>query len=267
MLENMKNIWLVGASKGIGLSLLREIYDDEKTIFVSSRSEEDLNALQAEIETKPNSLVQLPLDVTDRDGIKKSVTAINDLVSGLDMIFINAGICEYIDSSKPDAQLVRRLFETNFFGAVDLIELTLPLLRASSLYRGRLKNCYNGPKIVVVSSSVAYLPLPRAAAYGASKAAASYFMESLKIDLQHEGIDLRIVSPGFVDTRLTIENDFPMPFMISAEQSAKLIVRGLSGKSFDIHFPRRFTYLLKIVNWLPDRVKHKLVGFLSREQQ
>jgi short-subunit dehydrogenase len=86
------------------------------------------------------------------------------------------------------------------------------------------------------------------------------------MDVQHQGIDVRIVSPGFVKTPLTDKNDFDMPFIIDSEEAAKRIVKGLNGKTFDIHFPKRFTLLLKLFSILPDAFKFKALGKLTRQQ-
>jgi NAD(P)-dependent dehydrogenase (short-subunit alcohol dehydrogenase family) len=148
--------------------------------------------------------------------------------------------------------------DTNFYGALNVINASLPLIREAKKIR------IHAPQLVLVSSSVTYQALPRAGAYGATKAAIRYMMECLKLDLQHEGIDIRVVSPGFVKTPLTDKNDFPMPFRISADDAAQRIVKGLSGKAFDIHFPKRFTFILKALSCLPDSWRFKLVGKSSR---
>ena len=149
--------------------------------------------------------------------------------------------------------------DTNFNGAINVINAALPLLRAGLVIDGK-----RAPQLAVMSSSVTYQALPRAGAYGASKAALRYFVESLKLDLQHEGIDIRLISPGFVKTPLTDKNDFDMPFIIEVDDAANRIVSGLASKKFDIHFPSRFTRVLKAISLLPDTLRFKLVGKASR---
>jgi len=119
----------------------------------------------------------------------------------------------------------------------------------------------------VVGSSVAWLALPRAGAYGASKAAVRYLIESLRIDLINEGIDVTLVSPGFVDTPLTRRNDFPMPQLWSAERAAAHIAARLPRRPLEINFPGVFTQVLRLLGALPVRWRLKLGQRLARKQQ
>jgi short-subunit dehydrogenase len=256
----MKNIWLVGASSGIGQSLAFAYAELGHRVFISARSVDALNAQALSYAKKvlvnkgsTGQLVAMPLDVTDSTSISNAVNTIKDHVEFLDSVIINAGTCEYIDDIVMDIDLFRRVMETNLFGAIQVSNASLPLLFNSP-----------EPQLVFVSSSVTYQTLPRAHAYGGSKAALHYFAECLKIDIQYHGIDVRVVSPGFVKTPLTDKNDFDMPFMITSDNAAQRIIKGLKGKKFDVHFPKRFTVTLKIFSFLPDRIKFKLLGKMTR---
>jgi short-subunit dehydrogenase len=121
------------------------------------------------------------------------------------------------------------------------------------------------PQLVGVSSSAAYLPLPRAEYYGASKAAMSYFLHALRLAWQQKGISVHVVSPGFVKTPLTDKNDFAMPCQISAELAADYIVKGLAARRRDIHFPHRFTIWLKMLSALPLYIQQQLTGRLKKQ--
>jgi NAD(P)-dependent dehydrogenase (short-subunit alcohol dehydrogenase family) len=252
-----KAIWLVGASSGIGEALADILATSSAKVFISARNAEKLDKQCAKALGR---LIPVPMDVTDDWSVNEAVQKIAAHTESLDQVIINAGICEYIDSDEIDIQLVRQVMDTNFFGALNVLNDSLPLLRNALAKNGR----DHAPQIVFVSSSVTYQALPRAGAYGASKAALRYFAESLKIDLQLEGIDVRVVSPGFVKTPLTDKNDFPMPFRISAEAAARRILEGLESKRFDIAFPKKFTWCLKLISKLPDRLRFKLLGKSSR---
>lgn len=252
-------IWLVGASSGIGESLFRELNHDGNTIFISARNEN----LLAEIAQKSSATVEvLALDITDEFAVTAAAEKIRQRVGRLDQVIVNAGTCEYIDSDDIDMGAIKRVMDTNFWGALNIINAALPLLRAA-----RSLNPKNSPQLAIMSSSVTYQALPRAGAYGASKAALRYFVESLKLDLQHEGIDIRVISPGFVKTPLTDKNDFDMPFIVEADDAAARIVNGLKSNRFDIHFPSRFTRILKAISLLPDTIRFKLVGKASRHTE
>lgn len=253
-LAHYKSVWLVGASSGIGAALVDALDAPGRRIFVSARNREALDKLK---EGKQSEIISVPMDMTSEAQTLEVVEKIRS-DGGIDMLILNAGTCEYMDSHDLDLELLERVMETNFFSITRLIKHGLSLLRASKVTR---------PQLVVMSSSVSYQALPRAHAYGASKAALRYFAECVKADVQLEGIDVRVVSPGFVETPLTDRNDFPMPFKVSSEQAAKTILNGLEGRRFDVHFPRRFTWPLKLFARLPDWLRFKLLGGMSRHEE
>ncbi|MGD9212800.1 MAG: SDR family NAD(P)-dependent oxidoreductase, partial [Desulfobacteraceae bacterium] len=156
---------------------------------------------------------------------------------------LNAGNCEYIDLPHFDSALFRRVMHANVMSMAISIEGVLPLLRKGTR-----------PHLVGMGSSAAYLPLPRAEAYGASKAAVAYLMNTLRISLFKENIDVSLICPGFVQTPLTDRNDFPMPFRISVEQASQYIRAGIAKRKREIHFPKRFTFILKLLSWLPPKM-------------
>ncbi len=252
--SDLQAVWLVGASSGIGRALAEKLSHKSQLVFISARSEEDLVALS---EKHLGRLIPVPLDVVDDWSVNAALQKISQYTGKIDQVIINAGTCEYIDSYDVDIDTVRKVMETNFFGALNVVNQSLPFLRQS-----RAQD--NSPQLVFVSSSVTFQALPRAGAYGSSKAALRYFAECLRIDLQHEGIDVRVVSPGFVDTPLTAKNDFSMPFKLSASDAADRILAGLSGNRFDVHFPKRFTFSLKLLSWLPASLRFRLLGKTSR---
>jgi len=168
-------------------------------------------------------------------------------------VIVNAGACEYIDVQAFEAALIQRVLSSNLLSASYCIEAALPLLRAGQR-----------PYLVGVTSSVTYLPLPRAGAYGASKAALRYLLQSLRIDLAAEGIDVTVVSPGFVDTPLTARNDFAMPMSWPAAKAARYIHKRLSHRDLEIAFPAPFIFGLKLLSWLPGRLQLAIAKRLAR---
>ncbi len=250
--------WIIGASSGIGEALALELAEKGEYVICSARSEQALNEL---CEHDPDNMQAIVLDITDVDQVTQAVTQIAEQGIVTERIIINAGTCEYLDSWTLDLDSIERVMKTNFFGVVQVINASLPLLRKAA------KPSLNTPQLVVMSSSVSYQALPRAHVYGASKAALRYFTECLKIDLQHEGIDVRVVSPGFVKTPLTDKNDFEMPFLITSRQAAQRIISGLASSRFDIAFPKRFTWMLKAFSKLPDRLKFHLLAKASRHPE
>ncbi len=242
-----QRIWLTGATSGIGRALALRLLDDGHRVALSARSEPAL----AELADGYANALLLPLDVSDREAVARAGERLAEVFDGLDLALLNAGTCEYLEASDFDVDLVERVFAPNFHGALYCIDTALPLLRRARAEGGR-------PLLAATSSAAAYLPLPRAEAYGASKAALSHFLESLRLDLHDEGIDVSLIHPGFVKTPLTDRNDFAMPLRIEADQAAEAILKGLARRRLDIHFPRRFTLLLKLMGILPPALRHRL---------
>ncbi|MCW4149805.1 SDR family NAD(P)-dependent oxidoreductase [Halomonas sp. 18H] len=253
-LPQTQRIWLTGATSGIGLSLARRLLDQGHRVALSARRQEDLAELA---EGRDNALI-LPVDITDRAALLEAAEQIRAHFGGLDMALFNAGTCEYLEARDFDTALIERVFTTNFTGTLYGIEAALPLLRQARAEGGQ-------PLLAATSSAAAYLPLPRAEAYGASKAALSHFLESLRLDLDQEGIGVSIIHPGFVKTPLTDRNDFAMPMRIDTETAADAILRGLAARRLDIHFPRRFTLMLKLLGILPPGLRFRLGRRMSRQ--
>lgn len=244
-------IWLTGASSGIGAALVDALYDRCAGLIITARNRSQL-AEQAQ--GRPNLLVA-PADITDLKQMKQVADTIEQRFGRVDTLIANAGTCEYLDVSRFESQLIRRVFDTNVNGLAHTLEAALPLVRNSQ--RGYL---------VGMSSSATFLPFGRAEAYGASKAAVSYLMESLRVDLAPEQIDVSIINPGFVQTPLTDRNDFAMPMRISATEAADTIVRELTHRPWEIHFPRRFTWMLKLLGALPASLRHRLSCRLAQQR-
>lgn len=242
-------IWLTGASSGIGEALVEHLAPLCTHLYISARTAEKL----APFENAFNNVTALAADVTDEQSLMTAVAQIKNEAGRLDTVIANAGTCEYVDVNNFDTALFRRVLETNFLGLVNTVGAALPLLKQSE-----------SGYIVGVSSSVSMLAMPRAQAYGSSKAAVTHFLESMKADLAPLGIDVSVVSPGFVKTPLTDVNDFPMPMRITADKAAKEIIKGMSKRAWHIHFPKRFTLILWSLGHLPAFLRHKITAAMSR---
>ncbi len=223
-------ILITGATSGIGKQLALDYHADGHEVWAAGRNPKALSELASK------GIHASQVDLTDR---KESLAWFATLGS-LDLAILNAGACEYIDLPDFDSELVARVMRANVESMAVSIEGVLPLLREGSR-----------PHLVAVGSSAAYVPLHRAEAYGASKAAVAYMIDTLRIALHREKIDVSLVCPGFVKTPLTDKNDFPMPFLVSVEEASRYIRDGIARRKLEIHFPKRFTYILKMLNFLP----------------
>lgn len=243
-------IWITGASSGIGAALVEALYGRCAGMIITARN----RALLTKLAQGRSNMLIAPADITDLKQMKQVADAIQQRFGRVDTLIANAGTCEYLDTRSFESCLIRRVFDTNVNGLAHTLEVALPLVRNSQ--RGYL---------VGMSSSATFLPFGRAEAYGASKAAVSYLMESLRVDLTSEQIDVSIINPGFVQTPLTDRNNFTMPMRISATEAADAIVRALTHRPWEIHFPRRFTWLLKLLGALPACLRHRLSCRLAQQ--
>lgn len=239
-----KRIWLIGASEGIGAELARQLAAAGATLVVSARSEERLQALCAELSGTGHQ--PLAVDVTDMKQVHDAWESFGSTPP--DMMIYNAGTYKPMEAQQLEINAVESMLDVNLRGAFRIVSRVLPAY---------LKQ--NAGHIVLVGSVAGYRGLPSAMGYGASKAGIMHLAENLKADLKKTNIRVQLVSPGFVKTRLTDMNDFPMPCIITAERAAKYIVDGLQSSRFEIHFPRRFSYVLKLLSLLPAWLYFRLV--------
>lgn len=238
MKYNFRNqvVWITGASSGIGLALAKRLQSEGAFVVVSARNE---SALNKEFGFQSNALVAAG-DLTSTQVNHEIVQKIDSHFGQLNCAIFNAGYAEYIDVKKFSHEPFSRMMEVNFLSMTKGIEAVLPMLRRS-----------NNPYLIGMSSSVAWQGLPQGQAYSASKAAIRNLFQGLNIELAQEGIDVSWICPGFVKTPLTDKNTFEMPFRISSEEAAETIYKQLTKKQTEIHFPKKFTYSLKLVSMLP----------------
>ncbi|WJN58650.1 SDR family NAD(P)-dependent oxidoreductase [Pseudomonas sp. SO81] len=245
-----RRIWLTGASSGIGAALAELLLQRGERLALSARNAE---ALAAIAQRYPQQVLLVPGDLGDADQVRLIGERIAQRWGALDQVILNAGTCEYIDAAHFDAALVERVMRGNLLSAAYCIEAALPLLRLGQT-----------PHLVLMGSSVTHLALPRAGAYGASKAALRYLAESLRLDLPE--IDITLVSPGFVDTPLTRRNDFPMPMLWPVERAARHIATRLERRPLELAFPGLFIGALRLLAHLPARLRLALGRYLARKE-
>lgn len=222
-------VLITGATSGIGRQLALDYRRAGWQVWGCGRDGERLQELGLHGIT--------PLQFDARDSV-----ALAEVAAGLptlDLVILGAGNCEYMDVAEEfDSALFARVIETNLIATGHALAAFLPRLAS-------------GSRLAIVSSSVSWLPLPRAEAYGASKAALDYLAHTLRLDLASKGIGVTLIRPGFVQTPLTAKNDFPMPCLVTVEEASRAIMGGLAAGRHQIHFPRRFIWLLRLLGALP----------------
>jgi short-subunit dehydrogenase len=242
--------WITGASSGLGRALARRMAADGWRIAASARGAEALADLAA-------SAVDLayPLDVTDPAAVTDALISIEQDLGPIGQAVLNAGTHKPVRAATFAAADFRELTELNLMGTIHCMEALLPGMIAR-----------RGGGIAVVASVAGYRGLPTSAAYGMTKAGLINMAEALKPELDRYGVHLQLVNPGFVRTPLTDKNPFPMPFLMEVEDAAEAFYRGLRSERFEIVFPRRLAYLLKLLRCLPASLAFAVTRRLVPEQ-
>lgn len=238
--------WITGASSGIGRALALRLAGPGRHVVASARSADELALLAAEA---PGRIEPLPLDVTDHHAVLAAIERIETGIGPVTTAVLSAGTHRPVDAAAFKLAELKQLVALNVFGVASCLEGLMPRMMARRAGR-----------IAVVASVAGYRGLPTAAYYGATKAALINMVESLKFDLDRSGVTIQLVNPGFVRTPLTDRNDFPMPFLIEAEDAAARLARGLEASSFEIAFPRRFVAIMKLLRLLPYSLFFPLVA-------
>lgn len=246
MIFSGKHIWIIGASEGIGAALALRLAEQGARLTLSARNEEKLKQLLARFPDSGHRAI--PIDVTDEKSVARAWAALNESSPPLDMVIYNAGTYEPMDAEHFNLAQVEHMLDVNFRGALRALAYVLP----DFIVR-------NTGRIALVGSVAGYRGLPASIGYGASKAAMIHLAENLKADLAKTNIRVQIINPGFVETRLTAKNDFAMPAMISPEKAAAYIMDGLASSRFEIHFPKRFSLILKFLSLLPSPLYFQLL--------
>ncbi|NVK31139.1 MAG: SDR family NAD(P)-dependent oxidoreductase [Gammaproteobacteria bacterium] len=225
------NVLITGASTGIGRQLASDYAVAGHRVWGSSRSGQ-----------APDHVEALSFDVTSIEQIESACQSLDSI----DLLILNAGGCEYIDDPVNfDAALFKRVIDTNLIGAANCLQVLLPKVAC-------------GGRVVFVSSSASFMPLPRAEAYGASKAGLQYLADTLRVDLAAHSIHVSVVNPGFVETPLTDKNTFDMPFRIPVERASREIIAGIDKGRMHIKTPWGFTTALQWLGALPRFLQHQL---------
>lgn len=245
-----KVIWITGASSGIGRALAIKFAKQGWQVAISARREN----LLKELSQNYSNIHSFPLDVTDSEMCKIVFKQITEKFNNIEICVFGTGIHDPKSEKKFNLEKIKEIMSVNYFGTINSI---------NSIYR-YFKEKKNG-QISIISSVAGYRGLPAAGAYCASKSALSSFTESLYFDMRRFNVKVSLINPGFIKTPMTDQNDFPMPLIKSVEFAANQIFVGLTKKnSFEIHFPKSFTYLMKLIQLLPNWMYFGVINFVNK---
>ena len=241
-----KVVWITGASSGIGKALALKFANEGWIVAASARRKHLLKELNIE----NSNIHAYPLDVTCIEQCKSVFKNILDDFKNIHICIFGAGINDPKSEKEFHLQNVRKIMEVNFFGVINSV---------NSIYKFYSEQ--RSGQISIISSVAGYRGLPAAGAYCASKSALTSFTESLYFDMMKKNVDVKLISPGFIKTPMTEKNNAPMPMIKSSKFAANEIFIGLTKKKlFEIHFPKSFTFLMKLLKILPSWFYFKLIN-------
>ncbi len=241
-----ETIWIIGATEGIGAALAREWAARGNRLILSARSAVPLRRFATELGPEH---IPLPLDVGRRDSLEAAAKDVSR-TGPLDRIVHLAALYDPGKVGEVDPERAAKIIDVNLTGSFYVARTAPRLLRA-------------GGQLALCGSIAGYIGLPQGQIYSATKAGVISLAESLRAELAGR-IDVRLINPGFVDTRMTRRNDFTMPAMIPPEEAARAIISGLNARRFEVHFPRRLTWPLKLLAAIPYRLSMPLTRRLVR---
>lgn len=247
-MQSPRSILITGASSGIGDALARCYASSGTTLFLCARNADRLNLLANTCERQGATVKPVILDVTDAAAMADWIAA-SDRRNPLDLVIANAGVSGGAPGIGRGLSATRPILSINIDGVVNTV---LPALdRMQERGRGQ---------IAIMSSLAAFRGLPSSPAYCASKAAVKSWGEGLRVRYARDGIRVSVICPGFVESRMTADNPFPMPLLMPGDRAAKIIQRGLARNRGRIAFPLG-TYA---ASWLLDILPSNLTDRLIR---
>lgn len=250
MLLKNKNILITGASRGIGRALAIELAKKENNLCLFARNEELLLKLKNELNQYNSNVLIFRGDTGNIQDVEKCIELIKRNFKTLDLAILNAGIGLRLDSKDFNYEANRNVFETNFFGVMNFLKYLIPM------YKEQGYGIISG-----ISSLADVRGFPLSAAYSASKAALTTYLEAIRIELKPVNIKVITIRPGFVDTDMIKNNKFKMLFILSPEEAAKVIINKIEKEKSVINFPVFYHLLTSVTRILPDFVFNYLMKY------
>jgi len=250
-----RTVWVLGASSGIGQATAEHLARAGARVIVSARRPDPL----AQFCIRHPTAQALPLDIDDAPQLEASVAMLRHRLGHvpLDLVVYCIGHYRPVRAWAFDLPEMLRHQQINYVGALRTLHHVLPILLAQG--QGHIS---------LVASVAGYRGLPRALAYGPTKAALISLAQTLYQELRPRGIGVSVINPGFVATPLTVQNDFDMPALQTPDQAAQAILAGWAAGRFDIDFPRRFSRAIRalaLLGLISDRLAFALTQRLTNQ--
>lgn len=238
-LEN-KKILITGASTGIGKAIAERLSKEKCKMILTARRIELLDELKKQLNIEDENIITIRCDVSKKSEVEGAFKIVKEKFGNIDVVILNAGIGHNMKVDEYNSRYAEEIFGANVFGIIYWVEQLLP---------GFLKK-KNGI-IVGVSSLADNRGYSGSGFYCASKAAASFYLEGLRVELKPYNVKVITIKPGFVKTPMTDKNKFAMPFLMPAEKAADIIVNGIKKEKRIIQFPLQMVLLTRLIGLMP----------------
>jgi short-subunit dehydrogenase len=248
--------FITGASSGLGAGLARRLARSGYAVALAARRRDRLDEVAGAVRAAGGTALPLACDVREQDQVRAAVEAAVSALGPVDLLVANAGVSGMTRPEDFSARRVEDVMRTNFLGPVYAVEAVLP----SMLQR-------RSGHLVAVGSLTGYGGLPKTAAYSASKGALHNFFESLRLDLRGSGVDVTVITPGYVKTELTEKNTHRMPFLMELDDAVERMARGIERKDALVAFPLPLFALVWMAQVLPASIYDRIGSRVRREKR
>ena len=245
-----KVIFLTGASSGIGEGLAIALAKRGAVLGLVARRGDLLRDLANRCELAGGKARVFACDVTDARALQDAANKLRDEFGHIDVLIANAGIGgNNAETRALEPAAVKKVIDINLVGAANAVYAVLP----DMLKRG-------SGHLVAISSLAGFRGLPKSAAYSASKAGMTAFFESVRLDVQHKGIDVTIIQPGFIKTPLTSGRQSKMPYLMELDDAIPYFIRAIEKKKKFAAFPWQLATLVRAGRMFPAWIYDRIAG-------
>jgi len=249
-MKSPKHILITGASSGLGAAIALHYARAGTVLFLQGRNTQRLETIAAQCRTLGATVHPERLDVTDQAAMQQWITSA-DTIAPIDLAIANAGISAGLGGGGESSKQVHRIFATNIDGVLHTLHPLIPLM---------LQRRHG--QLAIMSSLAGIRGMPSCPAYAASKACVRSYGEGLRGWLGNQGVEVSVVCPGYIRTPMTDVNEYPMPFIMSADKAARIIAQGLERNRSRIAFPLALYIPLWLISCFSTRLTDPLFARL-----